>query len=359
MVQTQPRETPQIVHEQQFRRDALLAVIALSLVTSVFALLAAYSWDGHPEDRVGPVLLVLKNAAFLLWLRRFPRQFEVVGALHFTTLSVTGIWKFVTALVVDGGAQGLGSYSYWLPLSYVVAFLVFRAPVALAASLVVYAALLAAGGLALLRGEMSSIVEQGTFTLLVQVYLTHATFISFFVLFSVLQRRYIRAIAEAQQEAQAGYLDALTGVPNRRQLMGWLAEHAEQGASAPLTVILFDLDHFKRINDTYGHDFGDEVLRGTAGAVTAALRRGTMFGRWGGEEFLVILPHTPLNDGEVVAGRLREALAGVPYALPVRVTASFGVAQSRPGEGLNALLRRADEALYASKRAGRDQVRVG
>ena len=356
-----PRHTTsQALHEQQFRHAALTAIVFSSLVTSVFAVLVAFPLGWSAADRVGLVLLAIKHLVFLLWLRRFPRHTALVGGLHFLILAGAGVWKLVRALLIEQGANGLGIYSYWLPLAYIVAFLAFPGRLAVTASLVLLASLLGVGVAFGFSDSIPLPVKHDQSALLVQVFLAHVTFISFFILFGVLQGRYVTAIAEAESEARAAYLDALTGAPNRRQLMVWLTGHLvrmEAGSEA-LTIILFDLDHFKRINDTFGHDVGDEVLRRTVAAGTAALRRGTMFGRWGGEEFLVVLPGTALEDGEQVAERLRLAVAEVKYDLPLGVTASFGVAQGQPGEGLNALLRRADEALYASKAAGRNRVQA-
>ncbi|MFC6660860.1 GGDEF domain-containing protein [Deinococcus multiflagellatus] len=145
---------------------------------------------------------------------------------------------------------------------------------------------------------------------------------------------------------------------NRRQLSLWLGGHLQREAREPLSVVLFDLDRFKQINDTHGHDYGDEVLRRTAAAVTGALRRGTLFGRWGGEEFLVILPGAAAAEAQGVAERIRAAVADVPYDRVLQVTVSLGVAQALPGERLESLLKRADDALYAAKHAGRNQVKA-
>lgn len=279
-----------------------------------------------------------------------------MGGLYFLILSGAGVWKLARSLLFEQAANGLGIYSYWLPLAYIVAFLAFPGRVALGASASLLAVLTGVGVAFGLSDQIPLDVKRDQSALLVQVFLAHVTFISFFVLFGVLQDRYVTAISEAESEARTAYLDPLTGAPNRRRLMQGLAAGLER--QEPLTVILFDLDHFKRVNDTFGHDAGDEVLRGTVAAGMAALRRDTLLGRWGGEEFLVVLPSTRLADGAVVAERLRLSVAEVVYGPGLHVTASFGVAEALPGEDVSGLLRRADEALYASKAAGRNQVRA-
>jgi diguanylate cyclase (GGDEF)-like protein len=126
-------------------------------------------------------------------------------------------------------------------------------------------------------------------------------------------------------------------------------------------VALLDVDHFKRFNDLHGHEVGDRVLVGVAGALEAGARAVDEVARWGGEEFLVLLP----DCGESGAADLAERLAEKVRALriegaegPLSVTATFGVAARGGGEGADALLRRADAALYRGKQAGRDRVVV-
>jgi diguanylate cyclase (GGDEF)-like protein len=124
------------------------------------------------------------------------------------------------------------------------------------------------------------------------------------------------------------------------------------------SVILFDIDHFKSINDTYGHDVGDEVLRKVAAVVRKNLRKDDVIARWGGEEFVILLPKTNKKAATVVAEKLRNAIKSVkiPQMKGRVITASFGVTEVREGESLEKVLKRADEALYEAKRNGRDRV---
>jgi diguanylate cyclase (GGDEF)-like protein len=156
--------------------------------------------------------------------------------------------------------------------------------------------------------------------------------------------------------------DTLTGLFNRRALMQRLEEEIEraQRYGRPLTVLLFDLDKFKRINDTHGHLAGDAVLRHFAGVVEAALRRSDLVGRYGGEEFLGLLPETPAATAQEVAERIRLDCHRNPVAGPggqqIEFTTSIGVAELRKGELGEQVLARVDESLYAAKDAGRDRV---
>jgi diguanylate cyclase (GGDEF)-like protein len=167
----------------------------------------------------------------------------------------------------------------------------------------------------------------------------------------------LRNLAIAETRAAT---DVLTGLPNRRNVddtLKRLVAHAERTAS-PLGVILLDLDHFKQINDTYGHERGDEVLAAVGALLRAELRGHDFAGRSGGEEFVAFLPETDRADAIRVAEKVRLALHRLTIrGLDHAVTASFGVSAMPDDAGDGAtLLRLADRALYAAKQAGRDRV---
>lgn len=152
--------------------------------------------------------------------------------------------------------------------------------------------------------------------------------------------------------------DRLTGCFNRLKLDDVFAQEVarRQRTERPFSVIIFDLDNFKGINDRYGHSVGDEVLKTSASLVRENIRKTDVLGRWGGEEFMVICPETPLDGAQNLAESLRKLLESHPIQNADAVTASFGVAEHKPGESGTDLLRRADKALYAAKNQGRNQV---
>lgn len=159
-------------------------------------------------------------------------------------------------------------------------------------------------------------------------------------------------------------IDSLTGVPNRLALeeryAGMLA--ASGGVHAPFCLLLLDVDHFKSVNDRFGHDCGDKALKALTRRVRTVLRSGDMVGRLGGEEFIVLAPDLHWGAGQALAERIRAAVAAAPeridgYELPL--TVSVGVAEAEPYErDLSTTLRRADKALYVAKHAGRNRVEV-
>ncbi len=152
--------------------------------------------------------------------------------------------------------------------------------------------------------------------------------------------------------------DKLTGAWNRRHLevvaRGEMSRAARNGS--PLTLIALDVDRFKVINDERGHQTGDRVLAELCRRAATHLRPSDVLTRMGGEEFLVLLPETPLASAVSLAERIRVVVRGEPVADAGTVTVSLGVAEWRPGETLDAWVARADQALYAAKRSGRDQV---
>ena len=168
----------------------------------------------------------------------------------------------------------------------------------------------------------------------------------------------IRAEEAAMQATIMAETDQLTGIANRRRTSLELdrAIQAAVQSRKPVSIAMFDIDHFKRINDTFGHEAGDDVLRRVANDAEKELRSGDTLGRFGGEEFVIVLPQATAHAAMMVAERVRAAIeAG---GSEPKVTISIGVAELATGETGQSLLRRADEALYAAKQGGRNMLRL-
>jgi len=153
----------------------------------------------------------------------------------------------------------------------------------------------------------------------------------------------------------------LTGAPNRRALIEQAELVLAQRSRRPLSLLMIDIDHFKRINDTHGHPLGDEVLRQAVALMVQRLRAGDVPGRYGGEEFCVIAPDTDPAGAQILAESLRGILADTPLrteAGEISVTVSIGVAcvASEGRRELKGLLAEADAALYQAKQTGRNRV---
>lgn len=163
---------------------------------------------------------------------------------------------------------------------------------------------------------------------------------------------------EEEHLRQAATVDPLTGLYNRAFFFGILEERLRESEQkgAPLSMIAIDIDHFKNVNDTWGHLVGDEVLGRTARLLKDSLRSTDVISRVGGEEFAVLLPATGAEGGWAVAEKMRSVLEANPHPRIGRVTASFGVAEHRPGEDSTRWYKRADDATYQAKENGRNRV---
>ena len=167
----------------------------------------------------------------------------------------------------------------------------------------------------------------------------------------------------AEYEHIASY-DTLTGLLNRRAILEkvneWLL-HVRR-YKGHLTVAMLDIDHFKRVNDKHGHRVGDRVLADLSSMMQRSVRRTDFIGRYGGEEFLVILPRTDAAGAAIMAERVRTSLEGAPMhdadGKAFQVTASLGVAEYFDGDDEDSLISRADAALYRAKEAGRNRVEI-
>jgi len=152
--------------------------------------------------------------------------------------------------------------------------------------------------------------------------------------------------------------DALTGVANRRgldeALVAEVARHAR--SQKPLSIAILDIDHFKQVNDTLGHAVGDAVLRAIGQELRNLVRQYDHVGRFGGEEFVMLLPQTSIDDGVAFAQRIRESICNLDAADLPKVTVSLGITQWRAGEDAQLALARADQALYCAKKNGRNRV---
>lgn len=171
--------------------------------------------------------------------------------------------------------------------------------------------------------------------------------------------------AKSQKLEEAARTDPLTGLPNRRAIEEWAARQVRGAArhGFPLWVVLGDIDNFKAINDNFGHEAGDIVLKTFADVLKKNTRASDICGRLGGDEFLLLITHVESEQLEPTVNRFREQFAALSFPLQgqsVRVTASFGVTgvQTKDAQNFALLVRKADKMLYEAKREGRNLVRV-
>jgi len=175
---------------------------------------------------------------------------------------------------------------------------------------------------------------------------------TFLVLYILSQKR-----AEHALELLAT-TDPLTRISNRNKLNIILEKsmHLSQRYNLPLSVIFFDIDHFKKINDEYGHDSGDTVLTGIARLISTHIRSSDIFARWGGEEFIIVLPETDHDIARILAEKFRKLIQEYKFLPNATITCSFGVTQLHADDNEDSLLKRVDNALYSAKENGRNKV---
>ena len=196
--------------------------------------------------------------------------------------------------------------------------------------------------------------------LLRTISLSVAVFALFFIGLNLTLRHVVIMPIQESHESwrRLASVDALTELPNRREFMARLEDALVRAKAdgSPVSVVTLDIDHFKKVNDTHGHQVGDEVLYEFARRLSDTSKRRDLPARVGGEEFAVLLPGSALDEAEPFAQALRQTIAERPFNRVGELTSSLGLAQWKPGETAAALLDRADQALYRAKSQGRNQV---
>ena len=308
-----------------------------------------------------PLLIVLFTIyGVILYVRRsWLRLLEITSFVTVALYMLIELYALLYQIYFHGGSQTLTTFPQWLPMIYILAFLMFETRTAVVLSIgflsiailptAIYLLLYGVGGL---RNE--------AFLLLFQIYFSHATYIPLLSGISVIKARYVRAAILAESMVQVANRDYLTNTDSRRYLEQTLTLALERARryNRSLMVLVIDIDYFKRVNDNYGHNAGDDVLIEFAGLIRQHLRTADSFGRWGGEEFLVIAPEIDQVRAVLLAERLRAIVAQHAFRNRLRLTASFGVTGYRPNDTIDSIVKRADIALYRAKQRGRDRIEL-
>lgn len=169
-----------------------------------------------------------------------------------------------------------------------------------------------------------------------------------------------KALKNENELKKISYIDQLTKIYNRRKLDEILLKESYEANRyhKPLSVVMIDIDYFKRINDTHGHPIGDKILKQFATRINENLRTSDFFGRWGGEEFMIICPSTTQEGALALTQKIRTLIKEKPFTQELTVTASFGIGTILEDENFYNLISRTDEALYKAKNSGRDKIEL-
>ncbi len=344
-----------------------LRLLKLLLAFGAVAVLGTWAfevWSGRINliDQVAypamSLLFISYFCATLLW----PARLKTLELLSFGTLAfyiVVNLQAIIFKLLPEIDIYTLATFAQWFPLVYTAAFIFLDTRQAIMISAVIYLALLAPS-LLIVMFTGSQFWSDTTNAVLLNMIFSHPVYVVVLSSIAQLKEHYMRVKAQADIMSVAASVDHLTGASNRRAISHVLQQLLQrtQDASGSLAVILLDIDNFKGINDTYGHDVGDQVLIDVAEFLRLQLRASDCFGRWGGEEFLVVLPEARPGMALLLAERLRAQIAERRQPQVGRVTISFGVAMLAYGDTPSRLIKRADEALYRAKQNGRNRVEM-
>jgi diguanylate cyclase (GGDEF)-like protein len=351
-------------HIDRLMRRVVLVMFALG-VAAVAAIWSMEAADGtlEPFNRAGYPAMIALFAASLVALWRRPQvlgRVRWLGFLSMTGVLLADVWTQVAAPVAMLQNYNLVTLLNWLPLCYAVAFFMLETRQAFCAAAAILAFLT---GCAALRANAPTAYAAQDAALMINTLISHSVLVTCLTGMLWLKRVVNVQGEQAAKLNQLAVTDPLTGLANRRRTLRQLEDLTrDDGRELAPAVMLADLDHFKRINDLHGHEIGDRVLIAVAGALRAATRESDTISRWGGEEFLVLLPRAGAEVALELAERLRariESLVVLDHALrPVAVTISIGLALHRDDEAGADWLRRADEALYRAKAGGRNRCEV-
>ena len=340
-------------------RRAYLVVLVGVLLAVVTLWITVGTTDGFRRVAFPTVVVVHGVLVAGILTRRLPLAIVggwLVGSMAALLFGRLLSWEAELVARPERLGESVVAVLSWFGIVFALSFLAFGTRRGAVVSLSGFVLLYLAVGASLSRGMLAETHLSG---LIVFAPVGHATLIA--VVWVLARNTEQLAAARATAELMELQLrtDPLTGVANRRRLddeLGRLLAQARR-YDQPFSVVLIDLDRFKAVNDSHGHEVGDRVLIETVDRLQAVIRDADLLGRWGGEEFLLLAPSTSHVAACSLAERCRRAIAGAPTRQAgVTVTASLGVATLGADDDVRSLLRRADLAMYTAKSEGRDRV---
>lgn len=299
-------------------------------------------------DLIGFILIVPIFVAYAL-----QKSINVASKEHIIEISLILILLVLSAIIVFGSGY---FFDKRYPIEYLILFPLIWASIRLQYGInlifLTIVSVLAILGTASGYSQFSIEGDHRLSLIMLQIFIFTVTFS---ILMMTAQRCYTLRLL--QEKEQLTLIDPLTQIGNRRYFTEEFKKELEKSEryKKPLSLILFDIDHFKAINDSLGHHAGDTVLRELSARIHSQLRASDALARWGGEEFTIILPETALLNAVATAEKLRRAIESFPFHIQRQVTCSFGVIQC-DGESVESALDRVDGKLYDAKASGRNRV---
>ncbi|MBV9454812.1 MAG: GGDEF domain-containing protein [Rubrobacter sp.] len=348
----------------RLKQQTYVLILFTGLIGSTLALLINELTGTISPFTRGIFVATISFLALQVWLMRSKKfRIEVARGLLYVFLSAIVLSVLFYALYLAPSSAlsqiSLVSLYLWFPLVYVFIFIAYDGRAALARSGVLYMIVFSVS-LPHALATLGSEEPFESFNSLGQLYISTPSLIIVLFFLAKLKDQLRESQIVSERMKVLAQTDVLTGLLNRRYLEHLLEQEIKRSRrySLPLSFILFDLDDFKCLNDTLGHHAGDTVLLEIARLVEPLLRASDHFGRWGGEEFAIVASQTSLESAQQLADRLRIAIVDRGFG-PVRaLSASFGVAEYRPGDSKSTLFKRTDMALYHAKDRGKNRVEV-
>ncbi|MFZ3579500.1 GGDEF domain-containing protein [Virgibacillus sp. DJP39] len=333
---------------EKFKRTLYLWILPIILLALISELVF---WNQDPFNLV--VLPILIGWFLITWLflyvNVYLRFVEIANLILISILHLSKSYEVIHVKMALNNAITTGDASLWTPLLYVYIFITLRN-----AKGATYSIILWSLTLIMVIMNWSNIPYAG-----------HASLVQYqfailvYIIFLFFARHIIRAFTESELLEKIAYQDTLTGIGNRTMVYKWLDQYLmnKEPVDHGFSVIFFDLDHFKRINDRYGHITGDAILKDVTLLVLKNLSKNDNFGRWGGEEFIIICQQRTKEEAVALAELLRLTIEGHLFDEVGQATSSFGVESVIQGDTAESLINRVDGALYKAKQEGRNMVK--
>lgn len=332
---------------QDFKRTVYLSMIIPSLLAMISYILFVFNQPGHGKYMIlSSVLTCWFTFSLILIYKKRLMPFVEYGTLIIISLMHIGTVYdgFFNYIAIDK-AGAFGVTIMWIPAVILSFFLILGGRRGLFFSLAVFLIIFVMG---LVNFHVMS---EDYLISVIQFYVAYL----FYILIIYFSQFLIKLFSDFEDMKENAFTDALTGIANRHQIDVWLEEKVSGTPGGPVSLLFFDIDHFKDVNDTYGHKVGDLVLKELAGLVKQSLTANEQFGRWGGEEFIILSTRSQEN-AQRLAEELRLIIQGHHFKTTGRQTVSFGVTEFIAGEPIDSFISRADKGLYQSKNEGRNRV---
>lgn len=359
-------EGPRILHMRDFMTAAKGRVYVACLLIAATSVAVTLMLDpsGLRDDpflsvavpAIGAFCLLL--TLVLVLIPRSIHHAELAAAVSFCVYAAAHVYNgFFVAVPDSVFSNQAASFAPWIPCLFVLFFIMLQRRAAVRLSLMLYVVI---GGLVLARVFFVEPSPTGSQTnvLMQQYLLGNATILVFLWLMGSFHMKAALADTEKKMLSRLANTDPLTGLWNRRQLSSACGAALTRATleKNPSSLIVMDIDHFKTVNDAHGHERGDAVLQSIADLLQTESRDSDIVARYGGEEFAILLPACDLTTAREVAERLRVRIEALDFSEGIRLTSSFGVAESHKNDTYDTIFRRADRALYEAKQQGRNAV---